>query len=96
MSIYIAIEAQFESPQNESVRNFISAKKFDFHKFSVVFGSNKILLTHNVIFLVFLAQAVVHGLLLIVLELGAEHDYELHFVLPDHLPELRDDLWPWG
>ena len=88
MSIYIAIEAQFQSPQNESVRDFISAKKFDLHKFSVVLRSNKILMTHNVIFLVFLAQAVVHGLLLIVLKLRAEHDYELDFVLPDHLPEL--------
>ena len=88
LSINIAIEAQFQSPQNESVRDFISAKKFDFHKFSVVFGSNKILLTHNVIFLVFLTQAVVHGLLLIMLKLRAEHDYELHLILPDHLPEL--------
>lgn len=96
LSIYIAIEAQFKSPQNEGVRDFFSAKKFDFHKFSVVFGSNKILLTHNVIFLVFLAQAVVHGLLLIMLELRAEHDYELNLILPYHLPEFWDDLWPWG
>ena len=88
MPVYITIEAEFESSQNESVCDFISAKKFDFHKFSVVFGSNKILLTDNVIFLVFLAQAVVHGLLLVVLELGAKHDYELDLVLPDHLPEL--------